>query len=203
LAPRLILPDGTTQHSVHSFPTVPFALAFNLLPHRLSRRLSDRLLLEGFWDPERARPVPWAIGAFVMLRRAAFEAVGGFDERQWMYAEDLDLGWRLRDAGWLTRYEPAARVLHESGAAATLAFGGEQADRFMAETYAVLLRRRGRMRAGATAAANVLGPLGRLAWMAPLALVCAGWREPVREMQDWLAIHWRAVRSVVATQRER
>ena len=58
LAPRLILPDGSTQHSVHPFPTLPFTLAFNLGLHRLSPRVADRLCLEGFWDPDRARPVP-------------------------------------------------------------------------------------------------------------------------------------------------
>src|SRR3712207_7810168 len=43
--------------------------------------------------------------------------IGGFDPHQWMSAEDLDLGWRLRTAGWRTRYEPRAVVDHEESAA--------------------------------------------------------------------------------------
>src|ERR1700744_385291 len=91
VAPRLILPDGRTQHSVHSLPTLRFTVAFNLGAPALSPRLADRLLLHGRYDADRARQVAWAIGAMLLLRRAAFDAVGGFDERQWMYAEDLDM----------------------------------------------------------------------------------------------------------------
>src|SRR5205085_706893 len=138
---------------------------------------------------ERARAVPWAIGACLLIRRAAFEQVGGFDERQWMYAEDLDLGWRLHGNGWSTRYEPAARVIHESGAATTQAFGEEQMSRFMAATYAVLLRRRGPLRTWVTAAINVGGALGRLAWMAPLAGLSGHWRGSREETLRWLRVH--------------
>ena len=110
VAPRLVLPDGSTQHSVYRFPTVPFTAAFNAGLYRVSPRARDAMLLEGMWDPDRARVVDWAIGALLLVRRAAWDAAGGFDEGQWMYAEDLDLGWRLARAGWHTRYEPSARV---------------------------------------------------------------------------------------------
>jgi GT2 family glycosyltransferase len=104
VAPRLLLPDGTTQHSVHPFPTLSLTLAFNLGVARLSPALGERLCLEGCWDPERPRQVPWALGACLLLRRQAFAEAGGFDEGQWMYAEDLELAWRLRDHGWVIRY---------------------------------------------------------------------------------------------------
>jgi GT2 family glycosyltransferase len=150
-APRLVLPSGVTQHSVH----------------RLSPRIGDRLCLEGHWDPERPRDVPWAIGACLLLRREAFDEVGEFDEQQWMYAEDLDLQWCLHRRGWRTRYVPEARVLHESGAAAGAAFGDRRADRFMAASYALLLRRRGAARTWATAAINIAGAAARVdrAWL--------------------------------------
>ena len=51
----------------------------------------------------------------MLIRRDAFERVGGFDEGYWMYMEDLDLCYRLAEAGWLTWYEPAATVLHVKG----------------------------------------------------------------------------------------
>lgn len=162
VAPRLVLDDGITEHSVHPFPTVPFTLAFNLGLHRVSRRMGDRLCLEARWDPERPREVPWAIGACLLLRRRAFDDAGRFDERQWMYAEDLDLQWRLRQRGWMTRYEPAARVLHESGAAASVAFGDQRASRFMAASYSLLRRRRGPARMWATAVINIAGAALRI-----------------------------------------
>jgi N-acetylglucosaminyl-diphospho-decaprenol L-rhamnosyltransferase len=157
VAPRLVLPDGSTQHSVFPFPTLGFTAAFAL---GLAAPFGDRLCLPGAWDPDRARRVPWAIGAFLLLRREAWEAAGGFDPRQWLFAEDLDLGWRLRQAGWATRYEPRARVRHAE-AAATGAFGGERTDRWMLATYAWLVRRRGAAEARAVAALNVVGALAR------------------------------------------
>jgi N-acetylglucosaminyl-diphospho-decaprenol L-rhamnosyltransferase len=194
VAPRLLLPDGTTQHSVNSFPTVPFTLLFNLGLLHLTRGFGDRACLEGLWDPERPRDVDWAIGAFLLIRRAAFDGVGGFDERQWMYAEDLDLGWRLRQEGWVTRYEPGARVLHDSGAATTPAFGDEKTARFMAATYATLARRRGLARARITAAVNIAGAAARVLLVAPLSPFSNRYRDSRDLYRRWLAAHRQALR---------
>lgn len=180
VAPRLVLADGMTQHSVHAFPTLGFTAAFAL---GLARPFADRLCLPGAWDPDRARRVPWAIGAFLLLRREAWDAAGGFDARQWLFAEDLDLGWRLRRAGWATRYEPRARVRH-AAAAATGAFGEERADRWMLATYAWLARRRSLAEARAVALLNVLGALARVAIT----------RDPGRRRSflRWAGLHARA-----------
>ena len=88
--------------------------------------LGDRLCLERRWDPTREREIDWAHGAFVLVRREAFDAVGGFDTDQWMYAEDLDLGWRLARAGGPTRFVPAARVRHEVAAATSQQFADDE-----------------------------------------------------------------------------
>jgi N-acetylglucosaminyl-diphospho-decaprenol L-rhamnosyltransferase len=61
------------------------------------------------------RPVGWLSGSCLLVRRAAFDAVGGFDERYFMYMEDVDLGDRLGRAGWLNVYVPSAEVLHHKG----------------------------------------------------------------------------------------
>jgi N-acetylglucosaminyl-diphospho-decaprenol L-rhamnosyltransferase len=175
VAPRLILPDGSTQHSVYGFANFPSLIAFNSGVYRLVPGLGDRMLIEGHWDSTRARPVPWALGAFLLLRREAFDAAGGFDPAQWLYAEDVDLGWRLGRAGWQTLYEPAARVRHASGAAARQAFGEAPYARWMAATYDWIERRRGRPRRIATAAINLAGSLAR--------------RD-----RAWVRIHWRALR---------
>jgi GT2 family glycosyltransferase len=49
------------------------------------------------------------------MRRSAFEDAGGFDEGYWMYMEDLDLSYRLRQRSWLSWYEPSATVMHVKG----------------------------------------------------------------------------------------
>ena len=183
LSPRLVLPDGSTQHSVHPFPTLPFLAAFNA---GLLGPFGDRFCLEGAWDPDRARRVPWAVAAFLLLRRAAFRDAGGFDPDQWMYAEDLDLGWRLREAGWHTRHVPAAVVRHASGASTAQAWGEERTLRWQAETYRWLRRRRGRAYARAAYLTNLAGSRARA------ALDAEGWRA--QRAREWTDLHrsaWR------------
>ncbi len=161
LAPRLIRPDGSTQHSTYPFWSTRFALAFNVGVQRRRPSWGEEQCLEGYWDPERPRLVPWAIGAFLLVRRAAWDAAGGFDPGQWLYAEDLDLGWRMRRAGWATRYVPGARVRHAESAATEPVWGEARTERWMAATYDWMFRRRGPARTRAVAAINVLGARAR------------------------------------------
>jgi len=60
-------------------------------------------------------PVDAVSGAFMLIRRQALEAVGLFDERYWLYMEDLDLCYRFAQAGWITWYEPSVAVTHLKG----------------------------------------------------------------------------------------
>ena len=57
---------------------------------------------------------PWASGAACLFRRDAYEAVGGFEPRIFMYGEDVDLSWRLRAAGWRLLYQPRIGVVHHT-----------------------------------------------------------------------------------------
>jgi N-acetylglucosaminyl-diphospho-decaprenol L-rhamnosyltransferase len=168
LAPRLTLPDGRAQHSAYPFPTVAFTAAYVCGLTRLSRRAAHHWCIDNGFDPAEAREVPWAVGAFLLVRRSGWEQVGGFDEGQWMYAEDLDLGWRLHRAGWQTRFVPGAEVLHAESAATTRAWGNDRHLRWHASTYAWLLRRRGLAYARLIATINVLGFLLRAALLWPL-----------------------------------
>ena len=58
------------------------------------------------------RNAGWLSGASVLVRRSAFEKLGGFDTDYFMYFEDVDLGYRLGKAGYRNVYEPAATVIH-------------------------------------------------------------------------------------------
>ena len=190
LAPRLILPDGTTQHSVFPFPTIPFTLLFNSGLPAVVPGLADRLCLVGAWDPERARAVPWAVGAFLLVRRTAWEAAGGFDEDQWMYAEDLDLGWRLSRAHLSTRYVPEAVADHRHAAATTQAWGDDRTARWQRSTYAWMLRRRGLVRTRLVAGINVATCLARWVALTPAALINPGrWGPPRQAAHEWARRH--------------
>jgi N-acetylglucosaminyl-diphospho-decaprenol L-rhamnosyltransferase len=171
LAPRLILPDGSTQASVQRFPSVWLTLGRTIRLQRLSSRLGRRLSDSSYWDPARPDVVEWATGAFLLVRRSAWRMVGGFDDSQWMYAEDLDLCWRLAQAGWATRYVPAAVAHHHHGAAAVKAFGDDSGRhrREILANYRWLARRRGVAHAWAAAFVDFAGALARVALLSLLA----------------------------------
>ena len=57
---------------------------------------------------------PWASGAAMLVRREAFDAVGGFEPRIFMYGEDVDLSWRLRAKGWRVLYQPKLALVHRT-----------------------------------------------------------------------------------------
>ncbi len=196
LAPRLVLPDGSTQHSVFAFPEIGTSLVLATGAYRLVPGLADRLALPGHWDSGRARPVPWAVAAFLLFRRAAWDEAGGFDERQWMYAEDLDLGWRLRRAGWTTRYEPGAVADHEHGAATAQYFGSWVDPHTQRATYGFLARRRGAAYTWVVALTNAFGAGVR--WLGASARALTG-SEPGARMRGtygrWVRLHLAALRS--------
>jgi N-acetylglucosaminyl-diphospho-decaprenol L-rhamnosyltransferase len=111
--PRLVRPDGSFDHAARrSFPT-PLSALGHL--SGVGRRASSGPLA-AYRAPEvESGPVGAVNGAFMLMRRSAFENAGGFDEGYWMYMEDLDLSYRLAQDGWLTWYEPAAIVKHVKG----------------------------------------------------------------------------------------
>ncbi|MBI5105117.1 MAG: glycosyltransferase family 2 protein [Solirubrobacterales bacterium] len=185
LAPKLVTPDGAWQHSVHPFPTLPVAAAFHLAPRRA---LGRRLAFEGHVDPDAPRAVDWAHGALLLVRRSAWEAAGGFDPGQWLYAEDLDLCWRVRRAGFTVRYEPSAVAVHHVSAATAQAFGEARHARAQAAAYAWMRRRRGPARTRAYAG---------LSWASASvrARLTGGWRrDRLREYARWHREGWRAAR---------
>lgn len=72
------------------------------------------------WRPRTAPlDVAWAAGAFLLVRRSAFDAVGGFDERFFLYKEEEDLCLQLRRAGGRVVYDPTVSVAHEGGVVAS------------------------------------------------------------------------------------
>ncbi len=155
VAPRLVLPDGTIQPSIQPFPTLLDAALLRLRIYRLSRRIGRRLYLRAYRDPAEGGHVDWAAGAFLLIRRSAFDRIAGFDEEQWLYAEDLDLAWRLSRAGWRTRYEPRAIVHHEESAATRAVWGDALTAKWLGATYSWVARRQGMARVRWLAGFNV------------------------------------------------
>ena len=70
-------------------------------------------------DMSRERDAGWLSGSCLLLRWDAFDSVGGFDSRYFMYMEDVDLGDRLGRAGWRNIFTPAAEIRHAQGHSAS------------------------------------------------------------------------------------
>lgn len=116
VGPLIENPDGTVYPSPRIFPglldSVGHALIGLVQPDNPFTRRYKML------DVDRSvasSDVDWVSGACFLIRRSTWEQLGGFDESYFMYAEDLDLCWRAKKAGWRVAFEPSARVMHIQG----------------------------------------------------------------------------------------
>lgn len=116
---RLIDGNGQTEPSWGKFPS-PLSLLVDRLPnwggwHRWAHHQQWR---EGNEDMEEPLEADWVSGACLLVRREALQQVGGWDESYPLYYEDVDLCWRIRQAGWRVRWVPQAVVYHQRGGCA-------------------------------------------------------------------------------------
>lgn len=116
VGPTLFHEDGATQYSACRSPSL-LTEAYEWLGLRgaFPRHRGLGRLYYGYAN-ERAFACDWLVGACLLVRREALQAVGGFDERYWLYAEELDWCRRFREGGWPVHFVPAARVRHLGGA---------------------------------------------------------------------------------------
>lgn len=111
MMPKILYESGEIQHLVKLLPT-PVDLIFRrFMPVRwIRQRINDRYELRGM-SHTSGMDAPTLSGCFLLVRSRLFEQVGGFDERYFMYMEDVDLVRRLGNLS-RTRYEPAVFVTH-------------------------------------------------------------------------------------------
>src|SRR3954469_378331 len=113
---RLENPDGSLQDSCRRAPRVldfvGESLALSQRLPRWRRTLRFRMLE---WQYDTECVVDAASGAFLVVRRAALDAVGPFDERFFVYGEELDWLIRAKKAGWRTYFTPAVSARHAAG----------------------------------------------------------------------------------------
>ena len=157
IAPLLLTPDGTLEHSTHPFPSPRVALMVTIGDTAWVRRRGDKFFLEGVWMHDRPRPVDWAVGAALLMRREALDEIGPFDERFFMYAEDLEWCWRASRHGWDIRFEPAAVVRHIGNVSGKVRYGDRRRAAYMANTYRFYAREHGWLAMNLFRAINVAG----------------------------------------------
>lgn len=113
--PRLRNRDLTLQPSVYPLST---PLPELVRAAGLSRWVPERFApsLGAHWDHGRTRSIQCAVGAVLAVRAVTWDELGGFDERRFMYAEDLDLFWRLARLGWRAQFVAESEFVHYGGA---------------------------------------------------------------------------------------
>ncbi|RAV33293.1 glycosyltransferase family 2 protein [Corynebacterium heidelbergense] len=109
--------DGSAYPSARAVPRLAAGIGHALLgPIWPKNPWTQQYRRDG--DLESQRVAGWLSGSCLLLRWEAFASVGGFDERYFMYMEDVDLGDRLGRAGWLKIFAPSAQIRHAKGHAA-------------------------------------------------------------------------------------
>ncbi|WP_298183007.1 glycosyltransferase family 2 protein [Saccharomonospora sp.] len=142
--PLIREPDGSVYPSARLLPSLGRGIGHAVLGKVWPRNPWTRSYRQETAAPTE-RTAGWLSGSCLLLRREAFDAVGGFDTRYFMYFEDVDLGDRLSRAGWFNVYAPTASVMHIGGqstsqaSARMLAAHHASAYRYLADRHTGLL----------------------------------------------------------------
>lgn len=116
-SPRVVYPNGDLQYLCKRYPSVLLLFGRRFVPRRLQfllkRRMDEYEMRDTRYD--KVMDVPYATGCFMLFRREAYEAVGGFDARFFLYLEDADISLRVAQRGYKVRFFPGAQVVHHWG----------------------------------------------------------------------------------------
>jgi N-acetylglucosaminyl-diphospho-decaprenol L-rhamnosyltransferase len=141
LAPLVLYPDGRRQDTVHPLPASAADLVRAVVPPAaVPGRLGVSLAP---WRSRRRRRVGWAVACALVARTDTLRQLGPFDERIFLYGEDLDLGLRADASGIETWFCPQARIVHHRAHASARAFGGEPFELLARTRHEVVARRLG------------------------------------------------------------
>lgn len=177
---RLMNEDGSVQACFNDFSTLREEA---LIATRLGERLWPGY--PSTMDATTVQRVGWICSACLMLRRAALDRIGLLDEEYFIYGDEVDLQYRLQQAGWGVYFVPGADILH---------YGGRSLDRWrrrrMVYRGKMLFYRKhyGALRAWALRGMLGLFSLAKLAWWTVLALVPSRRERAVREVTSNLEV---------------
>ncbi len=111
-APRMLYPDGSLQYVCRMLPAPRNFFLRRFMPDSRWAQRADETYELRFWDHESCANLPYFQGSFLMLRTELCNRLGGFDERFFMYGEDIDLSRRIYEVAE-AMYVPQAQVIHE------------------------------------------------------------------------------------------
>jgi len=113
LAPRLVFPDGRLHANFGRYPSfftefLEFTFAYKILPW-------GRVTMPNIWTRKkfyRTQKVKWLSGTCLFIRKSIFEKIGFFDEKFFMYLEDIDFCKRVREAGFENIFFKQSQIIH-------------------------------------------------------------------------------------------
>lgn len=115
VGPLILQEDGSVYPSARNEPNIIDAIGHALLGQfKPNNKYTQRYKNIGI-DPNHIRQVDWLSGAAIFIRRQAFDDIGGWDERFFMYCEDIDLGRSLRQYRWTNIFLPDSKITHIQG----------------------------------------------------------------------------------------
>jgi len=179
--------SGSVVPSCSRFPRAHHYLAHTLGIDRLWPRLGQPMVE---WDHLDTRTVDQIMGAFFFMHRSLFDTLGGFDERFFVYLEEVDLSLRARQAGWASLHVAEARAYHKGGGtsnavrARRLFYSLRSRLKYATKHYGLVER------ALAVAVVWVLEPLSRAVF-----LILRGARVELRELVQAYRWLWRDERA--------
>lgn len=115
VGPRVRNPDGSVYPSARRLPSLRTGTGHAVFVHIWPGNPWTARYVSDVSDSDRLRTAGWLSGSCLLVRRRAFDEIGGFDEEYFMYFEDVDLGLRLSRAGWSNYFDPGAEVTHVGG----------------------------------------------------------------------------------------
>lgn len=141
VGPQVRNEDGSNYPSARAVPSLRTGIGHALFTNLWASNPWTRRYRADQAPPDERRDAGWLSGSCVLVRRSAFDELGGFDDGYFMYFEDVDLGYRLGRHGYRNLYEPTATVLHTGAhstageSAAMLRAHHESARRFIRRKY--------------------------------------------------------------------
>jgi len=117
VGPRLLNPDGSLQRSVRGYPTLwRLATEYLFLRKLAPRTQAFNAFYAGGFEHDEVREAEFVMGACMLVRRDAIDAVGLLDESFFLFSEETDWHYRFVRAGWKVLFYPGAEVVHVGGA---------------------------------------------------------------------------------------
>jgi asparagine synthase (glutamine-hydrolysing) len=190
---RLMMADRRQQYTTYRFPSIKLAIFEDFALYKLVfRHKRGEMLLGGYCDHSEERDVDWVAGSFMLLPRQVFEETGGFAETYFMYGEDMEWCYRIRDRGWRIRYYPDASIIHFDHGSSDIRWGGRPIAICVQRQIEIYARRHGRLLGALFNLVKGSGMLFRFGYFSLRGMAGGNQRDYFRDMKQYYLLCLRA-----------